>query len=118
MKRVIYLVVLSLWGEYLIALYGISDDIMELAYSRTMIFCIAAPAMGFVNTMSAYYQAINREKAANIINIGRCAILATLAIILSPLIGAAGIFYAQSGADLCAILIVLALIPRREKAKV
>ncbi|OOB78635.1 MAG: MATE family efflux transporter [Epulopiscium sp. Nuni2H_MBin001] len=107
-----FLLALYFFGDYLIALYGVSEDIMELAYSRTVIFCIGAPALGFVNTMSAYYQSINREKAANIITIGRGMVLQTImAIVLSSLLGAQGVFYAQATADFGAILLVL--IPKK-----
>ncbi|OON99817.1 MAG: MATE family efflux transporter [Epulopiscium sp. Nele67-Bin004] len=112
----LFLAGLFFFGEHLIGLYGISDNIMQLAYELTFIFCFGSPVLGIVHTMTCYYQATNKSSYANIISIGRGTVLqTTFAIVLSYLYGAIGVFFAQASADILAIFIVgvLALIEKK-----
>lgn len=103
----------SLWlfGHEFISFFGISPDILDLAYDYTLIFCMGAPCIGIVYTMGAYYQALGRNIAANVISITRGLILqVSFSLLLPPFIGVAGIFYAQSLSDFTSIFVVLLVV--------
>ena len=102
---------LAIYGRSFISFFGISGDILSLAYNRTLIFCIGAPFIGIVYTVSAYYQALNRNVAANIISITRGFILqAGFSLILPPFIGVDGIFYAQCLSDFLGIFMIFIVL--------
>lgn len=108
---ILALLALTFYGEYFIRLYGIAENLMSLAYNRTMIFCLGMPFIGIIYTMSAYYQAINRNIEANIISIGRSFVLQiAFSLILPVFIGVEGVFYAQAFADIGSIFILAAVM--------
>ncbi|MEG0014545.1 MAG: MATE family efflux transporter [Cellulosilyticaceae bacterium] len=104
---IVLLTCLIYYGEYFIQLFGITPDLLPLAYKRTVIFCLGSPFIGIVYTMGAYYQSIHRNLEANIVSIGRSFVLQILFSILLPIyMGVEGIFYAQPFSDICSIFIL------------
>ena len=105
------LLTLIIYGQHFIKLFGITDDLLKLAYDRIVIFCLGIPVIGVIYTMSAYYQAINRNLEANIISIGRSFVLQiAFSLILPIYMGVEGIFYAQAYSDISSIFILGAVI--------
>ncbi|MGL5675243.1 MAG: MATE family efflux transporter [Cellulosilyticaceae bacterium] len=108
---IVALALLATYGRTFVQFFGISPDIRELAYTRTMIFCMGAPCIGIVYTTSAYYQALNRNIAANILSITRgCILQVGFSLLLPPIIGVEGIFYAQSLSDFTSIFVVILVL--------
>ena len=108
---ILSLLALILYGQYFIKLFGITDDLLKLAYDRVVIFCLGIPFIGIIYTMSAYYQAINRNLEANIISIGRSFVLQiAFSLILPIYMGVEGIFYSQAYSDITSIFILIGVI--------
>ena len=108
---ILSLLALILYGQYFIKLFGITDDLLKLAYDRVVIFCLGIPFIGIIYTMSAYYQAINRNLEANIISIGRSFVLQiAFSLVLPIYMGVEGIFYAQASSDITSIFILIGVV--------
>ena len=108
---VIALILLTCFGRSFISLFGISADILDLAYKRVLIFCTGVPFIGIVSTMGAYYQSLNRNIASNVISITRGFVFqAGFSLLLPPFIGVEGIFYAQFISDFLAVFVVVGVI--------
>ncbi|ONI40475.1 MATE family efflux transporter [Candidatus Epulonipiscium fishelsonii] len=102
---------LFLFGDEFIKIFGISQEYLSLAYNRILTFCMGMPFLGIVYTVGGYYQALNKNISSNIISIGRGIILqAGFSIILPPMLGVEGIFYAQALADSFAVIIVIIVV--------
>ncbi|OON98206.1 MAG: MATE family efflux transporter [Epulopiscium sp. Nele67-Bin005] len=105
------LLIIYNFGDVLVGFFGIEEEIKELAYNRVFVFCMGAPCLGVVHTMSAYYQALNKNIQANVISVGRGVFLQmAFAIILPPIIGVEGIFYGQALSDIFSIFIVFIVV--------
>lgn len=108
---ILFLACLFTFGDSFIQLFGIPIESLDLAYKRTLIFCSGAPFIGIIYTMGAYYQALNKNIAANVISIGRGLILqVSFSLLLPPIIGVEGIFYAQSLSDFSSIFILAIVV--------
>ena len=115
---VIALILLICFGHSFISLFGIAADTLDLAYTRIIVFCTGVPFIGIVSTMGAYYQSLNRNIASNVISITRGFIFqAGFSLLLPPLMGVEGIFYAQFISDFLAVFVVLGVIFYYRKQK-
>ncbi|ONI47624.1 hypothetical protein AN644_04460 [Candidatus Epulonipiscium fishelsonii] len=109
---------LSLFGNEFIKIFGISSEYLPLAYKRILTFCTGMPFLGIVYTMGGYYQALNKNISSNVISIGRGIILQiSFCLILPPILGVEGIFYAQALSDSFAIIIVFMVVFVNSKKK-
>lgn len=111
MTSIVALLALIFYGEYFIRLYGIAENLLDLAYNRTITFCLGIPFIGIVYTMGAYYQALNRNIEANIVSIGRSFVLQILFSLTLPIfMGVEGVFYAQPFSDIGSIFILIGVM--------
>ncbi|OON93746.1 MAG: MATE family efflux transporter [Candidatus Epulonipiscioides saccharophilum] len=107
----LFLGFLGLFGEELILLYGISESVLESAYTRIFIFSLGTPAVGVVYTMSSYYQATNKTTYASIITLGRGLFLQAFFVLTLPIFfGVNGVFFGQAASDISALFLVLGLV--------
>ncbi|WP_305767276.1 MATE family efflux transporter [Candidatus Epulonipiscium viviparus] len=114
----LYLLFLIFYGKEFVSLYNLDEAVIETAYRRILIFCMGTPAVGVIQTMASYYQAVNRSTYASIISMGRGIVLQVLFTITLPLfLGVDGIFVGQAASDICSLFIVGALIIHSRKAK-
>ena len=111
LTSIVALLALIFYGKYFIQLYGIADHLLDLAYKRTIIFCLGIPFIGIVYTMGAYYQSLNRNVEANIVSIGRSFVLQIFFSLTLPLfMGVEGVFYAQPFSDISSIFILFGVM--------
>ena len=102
---------LNQFGYHIITLFGTETHLLDLTYQRVLIFCRGIPFIGILYVMSAYYQALNKNIYANILSIGRgCVLQVCFSIILPPIMGVDGIFYAQFLSDSFSIFIVIGVL--------
>ncbi|MGL6174043.1 MAG: MATE family efflux transporter [Cellulosilyticaceae bacterium] len=113
--------VLGGWGQSIIGIFGLEGETLEIAYRRILIYCGGIPAIGIIYVMGAYYQSITKNLQANIVTITRACILqVAFSLLLPPILGVEGIFYAQCLADISAVgilLIIVWLEKRKETIK-
>ncbi len=108
---ILALIALNYFGFNIIQLFGTEPHLLEITYQRVLIFCRGIPFIGIVFVMSAYYQALNKNIYANILSVGRgCVLQVLFSIILPPIIGVDGIFYAQCLSDTFSIFIVIGVL--------
>lgn len=108
---IVAFMVLLVFGEGIIGVFGLEMQNMSLAYKRVLIFCMGMPAIGVVYTMGSYYQAIGKNLYANVISIGRGFVLQVcFTLLFAYAIGVEGVFYAQSVSDVVAIVILGVII--------
>ncbi len=103
---------LIIFGKDIVVIFGISNENIEFAYQRIVMYCLGNPIIGIIFTMGAYYQSIGKNIYANMVSIGRGFIFQCLfTIILPPFIGVKGVFLSLPIAEaLTVIMLVLILI--------
>lgn len=103
--------ILAVWGEPIISIFGLEGQTLVSAYKRILIYCMGLPAIGIVFSMGAYYQSITKNLQANIVTITRACILQVVfSIVLPPIMGVEGVFYAQCFADLSAVIVLVIIV--------
>lgn len=124
MKQILYITIIAcfslgiicfgilwIWGYPIIGIFGLEGETLDIAYRRILIYCGGIPAIGIIYAMGAYYQSITKNLQANIVTITRACILQVIfSIVLPPILGVEGIFYAQCLADLSAVGVLLIII--------
>ncbi len=111
---ILFTLVFLLLNRQLTSIFLHDDELIALSASFLRILCVTAPAVGIINMMTAYFQALGKAVNSLIITMLRNVILFVPAIILFGKIwGLNGVIAAQPAAEV--LLTVICIMMYRSK---